>query len=96
MVVWTLGEIVSAPVASAYVADISPPHMRGRYAGAFGMAFSLALIASPAAGTAIYAASPDALWAGCIALGAWRPRSCSARPLRPAYATTASRSTSAA
>jgi len=30
VVVWTLGEIATAPVSSAHVADISPPHMRGR------------------------------------------------------------------
>ena len=96
VVVWTLGEIVSAPVASAYVADISPPHMRGRYAGAFGMAFSLALIVGPAAGTAVYAASPDVLWGGCIALGVLAAAIMLSPAARPAYATTASRSTSAA
>jgi MFS family permease len=70
VVVWSLGEILSAPVASAYVADISPPHLRGRYAGAFGMTFGLALILGPSAGSAIYAASPDAVWGGCVVLGA--------------------------
>jgi len=96
VVVWTLGEIVSAPVASAYVADISPPHMRGRYAGAFGMAFSLALIVGPAAGTALYGASPDLLWGSCIALGAVAAAIMLSPAARPAYAMTASRSTSAA
>jgi hypothetical protein len=33
VVVWTLGEIVAAPVSGAYVAGISPPDMRGRCAG---------------------------------------------------------------
>jgi predicted MFS family arabinose efflux permease len=87
---------VSAPVASAYVADISPPHMRGRYAGAFGIAFSLALIVGPAAGTLIYAASPDLLWGGCIALGVLAAAIMLSPAARPAYAMTASRSTSAA
>jgi MFS family permease len=97
VVVWTLGEIAVAPVSSAYVADISPPHMRGRYAGAFGMTFGLGLVVGPAAGTAVYQASPDVLWAGCVALaalGATLILLPAARP-RP-YATTASRSTSAA
>jgi MFS family permease len=70
VVVWTFGEIATAPVASAYVADISPAHMRGRYAGAFGMTFGLALVIAPAAGTAIYAVSPGLLWAGCLGLSA--------------------------
>jgi MFS family permease len=97
VVVWTMGEIASAPVSSAYVADLSPPHMRGRYAGAFGMTFGLGLVVGPAAGTAIFAASPGTLWAGCVALGivgavlmllpAARPRG---------QAMTASRSTNAA
>jgi MFS family permease len=70
VVVWTFGEIVTAPVAAAYVADISPAHMRGRYAGAFSMTFGLALVIGPAAGTAVYAVSPDLLWAGCLAVSA--------------------------
>jgi MFS family permease len=96
VVVWTLGEVTAAPVSSAYVADISPPHMRGRYAGAFGMSFSLALILGPAAGTAIYAASPDALWGGCVVIGALAAALMLSPASRPRYATTASRSTSAA
>lgn len=96
VVVWTLGEIVAAPISSAYVADLSPPHMRGRYAGAFGMAFSVALILGPAAGTALYAANADALWGGCVVLGALAAALMLSPAARPGYATTASRSTSAA
>jgi MFS family permease len=36
VLIWTLGEIIYAPVASAYVADIAPEHLRGRYQGAGG------------------------------------------------------------
>jgi len=96
VVVWTLGEIVSAPVASAYVADISPPHMRGRYAGAFGMAFSLALIVGPAAGTLLYATGADLLWGGCVVVGVLAGAIMLSPAARPRYAMTASRSTSAA
>jgi MFS family permease len=96
VVVWTLGEITAAPVSSAYVADISPPHMRGRYAGAFGMSFSLAQIVGPAAGTSLYAASPDVLWGGCVVLGVLASALMLSPASRPRYATTASRSTSAA
>jgi MFS family permease len=96
VVVWTLGEITAAPVSSAYVADISPPHMRGRYAGAFGLSFSLAQIVGPAAGTSLYAASPDVLWGGCVVLGALASALMLSPASRPRYATTASRSTSAA
>jgi MFS family permease len=97
VVVWTLGEIVAAPVSAAYVADISPPHMRGRYAGAWGMTYGLALIIGPALGTAVYAVSSDLLWSGCVVLGILS----AALVLSPAarargYAMTASRSTNAA
>lgn len=97
VVAWTLGEIAVAPVSSAYVADISPPHMRGRYAGVFGMSFGLALVVGPPAGTILYAADPGALWSACAALGVLG----AALIMLPAargrgYAATASRSTSAA
>lgn len=97
VIVWTAGEIASAPVASAYVADLSPPHMRGRYAGAFGMTFGLGLVVGPAAGTAVYAASPGALWGACAVLGVLGAIVILLPAARPrGYATTASRSTSAA
>jgi MFS family permease len=70
VLIWTLGEIVNAPIAAAYVVDIAPPHMRGRYQGAWGFTFALALILAPVLGTAVFAVSPTALWIGCGALGA--------------------------
>jgi predicted MFS family arabinose efflux permease len=97
VVVWTLGEIVAAPVSAAYVADVSPPHMRGRYAGAWGMTYGLALIVGPALGTAVYAASPGLLWGGCVALGLLSAALILSPAARPrGYAITASRSTNAA
>ena len=70
VLLWTLGEMVVAPVASAYVADLAPPHLQGRYQGAFGTTFSIAFVVAPLAGSAVYAWRPSALWAGCAALGA--------------------------
>jgi MFS family permease len=97
VVIWTLGEITSAPVSSAYVADISPPHMRGRYAGAFGMTFGLGLVVGPAAGTALYELGPGVLWTACVVLGLAASALMLLPAARPkAYAATASRSTSAA
>jgi hypothetical protein len=60
---------VSAPVASAYVVEIAPVHMRGRYQGAWGFTFGLALILAPVIGTAAFAANPTGLWLACGALG---------------------------
>lgn len=65
VVVWTLGEIIFSPIASAYVADVAPDHLRGRYQGAWGTSFGLALVAGPVLGTLLYSASPDLLWIAC-------------------------------
>jgi MFS family permease len=69
VVIWTLGEIVYAPVASAYVADIAPEHLRGRYQGAWGLTWGLAFVLAPGLGAAIFAWSSDALWLACGVLG---------------------------
>ena len=67
--IWTIGEIVSASSSQAYVADLAPPHLRGRYQGAWGLTFGLALILAPVLGTAAFAVSPTALWLSCGVLG---------------------------
>ena len=67
--VWTLGEIVSSPPASAFVADRSLEHTRGRYQAALGAMFGLGAIVGPLAGTLAYEVSPDALWIGCLVAG---------------------------
>jgi MFS family permease len=69
VLIWTLGEIIYAPVASAYVADIAPEHMRGRYQGAWGLTWGLAYVFAPALGAAIFAWSADGLWLICGVLG---------------------------
>lgn len=67
--VWTLGEIVSSPVISAFVADRSPDHTRGRFQAALGMVFAFGSILGPGLGTAVFEANADALWIGCGAAG---------------------------
>ena len=44
VVVWTLGEIVTAGLGAAIVADLAPPSMRGRYSGAYGAVRSAAYL----------------------------------------------------
>ena len=68
--VWTFGEIVGASVSSAYVADLAPKHLRGRYQSAFGLTFSVALILAPAVGAALFERSATLLWTVCGVLGA--------------------------
>ncbi len=69
VLVWTLGEIVFAPVASAFVADLSPERLRGRYAGAWSFTWSIAMVAGPAAGVIVYSWSHAAVWLACLGLG---------------------------
>jgi len=70
VVVWTLGEIGVASVGHAVVADIAPAQLRGRYAGAFGIAFGAAGVVAPVLGTAVLASSgASAVWSGCLLIG---------------------------
>ncbi len=69
VMVFTFGEMVAMPVAGAYIADLSPPHMRGRYSGAFGLTWACGLIIGPALGMKLFALDSTALWFSCGALG---------------------------
>lgn len=69
VVIWTFGEIAYMPVAGAYVADVAPDHMRGRYQGAWGSTFGVAFVLGPTLGLASYSVSPVGLWLSCIVLG---------------------------
>ncbi|GAA3445560.1 MDR family MFS transporter [Planomonospora venezuelensis] len=62
VVVWTLGEIVTAGIPGAIVASLAPPHLRGRYSGMFGFAWSAGTMLAPLLGTRLLAAGPAALW----------------------------------
>jgi MFS family permease len=55
IVVWTFGEMILFPQASAYVAEVAPPGRRGAYMGAYSMAFSIAFAVGPWAGTTAFA-----------------------------------------
>lgn len=69
VLVFTLGEMISFPVANAYIADLSPPHMRGRYAGAFSLTWACGLVFGPALGMKLFEINTTALWLICGALG---------------------------
>jgi MFS family permease len=69
MAVVTLGEMVMVPVSAAYVADLAPAHMRGRYMGVYGLVWAAALIVGPALGMKMFALGPAVLWLSCGALG---------------------------
>jgi len=66
--VWTFGEMLSMPLVTALIAGRADDSNRGRYMGLNSFAFSLAFIAGPAAGTAVYdGLGPDAVWFVCAA-----------------------------
>jgi MFS family permease len=69
ILVFTMGEMFAMPVASAYVAGLSPPHMRGRYMGTYGLTWTLAQVLSPGLGMALFSASPTSFWLAGGALG---------------------------
>jgi MFS family permease len=69
VLLWTLGEICFWPVASAFVADLAPPGLQGRYQGAYGFTSSGGLMLAPALGPALFAASRVGLWTTCGVLG---------------------------
>jgi MFS family permease len=66
---FSLGEMISMPVAGAYVADLAPSHQRGLYMGTYGLVWSLAFIGGTSLGMMVFAVSPVVLWIGCGILG---------------------------
>jgi len=60
--VWTLGEVITAGVAGSIVASLAPAHLRGRYSGLYGLAWSAGGMLAPLAGTRLLAVSPTLLW----------------------------------
>jgi MFS family permease len=70
IIVWTFGEMMLFPQASAYVAEIAPVHRRGQYMGAYSLSFSLAFAVAPWAGaTGLHVHGPLLLWLAVFAVG---------------------------
>jgi MFS family permease len=69
VIVFTLGEMFAMPVAAAYVSNLSPAHLRGRYQGFYGLNWSLALIIAPALGMKMLGTNGSLLWLVCGASG---------------------------
>ncbi len=69
VVIWTFGEMIESPVSSAYIANIAPAHLRGRYQGLWGLVWSSGLILGPLLGAALFSWNPQGLWLICAILG---------------------------
>jgi MFS family permease len=65
VIIFTLGEMIAMPVASAFVANLAPAHLRGRYMGMYGLNWGAALIIAPGIGLKLLAWNPTVLWAAC-------------------------------
>jgi MFS family permease len=61
-VLFGIGECFHGPAHQALVADIGPPHLRGRYFALHSMSWGLAGTVGPAVGGFVLAAAPFALW----------------------------------
>ena len=69
MTIFSIGEVISAPTASALVARIAPENLRGRYMGALALSWNFAGIVAPQIGFHLFAIDPLALWLACAVLG---------------------------
>jgi MFS family permease len=68
--IWTVGEMVHVPVSQAYVADVAPEDMRGRYMGAAGLTWGMGWSLGPLlAGLMMDLGDPHYVWYGCLMLG---------------------------
>ncbi len=66
MVVITLGELVTSPVATAFTADLAPEHLRGRYMGAFGLTWGVSFaLGAFLGGAAMDRVHPMYIWFAC-------------------------------
>ena len=70
VVIWTFGEMLLSPTASAFVAELAPPEKRGAYMGLFTASFSLAFVVAPWLGTqSLQGLGGTGHWVAMFALG---------------------------
>ncbi len=71
IVIWSLGEILMAPVAPSVIADLAPPSLRGSYQGAFHVVWGVSACAGPVLGGSILQRyGSTSLWVSCAVIGA--------------------------
>src|SRR5690606_35570949 len=69
MLVFTVGEMLSLPLAAGYVANRSPVGGEGRYMGWYTFVFAVGSVLGPLIGAFAYEFHPDAVWWGSLAIG---------------------------
>ncbi|MFI9362283.1 hypothetical protein ACIG5E_14695 [Kitasatospora sp. NPDC053057] len=68
-VIWSLGEIAFTGASAATAVALAPPHLRGRYSGVYGFAWSLGGLPAPVAGAWLLDHGSSALWLTCACIG---------------------------
>jgi MFS family permease len=61
--------MISAPVGYAYVADLAPKELRGRYQGLYGLFWASGTVTGPILGGLLFTVSANGFWALCGVLG---------------------------
>ena len=70
MAILTLGEIVTIPIAQAFVASFAPEEMRGRYSFVYGNSWGISFAVGPyLAGLVLDNYDPNLLWYACGIIG---------------------------
>ncbi|MEG3626571.1 MDR family MFS transporter [Streptomyces poriticola] len=71
-VVWTVGEMIGTPTASAWPGRVAPGHLRGRYIAAAAFPMQIGYAVGPVIGVAAWQASPASVWwlCGLLTVGA--------------------------
>ncbi len=69
--IWTVGEMITTPVSQAFVADVAPQAMRGRYMGFYGLSWGLAYGLGPLLGSLVLDHTNGAyIWYGALGINA--------------------------
>jgi MFS family permease len=69
MAIFTLGEMIAMPVSSAYISELAPAHMRGRYMGTYGLTWTVAQVFGPGIGMWLFSAGNTWYWMTATAIG---------------------------
>lgn len=68
-VVWSLGEIAFTGASAATAVALAPAHLRGRYSGVYGSAWSLGGLPAPVVGAWLLGHGSTLLWGVCAVVG---------------------------
>lgn len=67
--IFTVGEMISMPVSGAYVSELAPEEMRGRYNGVIGLTWHFGHAVAPGLGILLYQSNPSLLWWSSLGCG---------------------------